>query len=99
MLSFALLTLPPSVGFEVGKTCSQKEMEDCAMYIRSKAPQNFFEVREGASSQNAVDSTYSLEDLAAFSKTLDETYIETGEVTSAFAKTFYLGTTLMSESR
>lgn len=89
-----------TVGFEVGKTCSKKEMEDCARYIRSKAPDGFFQVRDGERGNLKIgkDEKFSLGELASFQKTLDESYVETGEITSAFAKTFYLGTTLMSES-
>jgi len=91
-----------TVGYEVGLTCTEKELQDCASYLRNKAPPNFFEATTTTTTTTTTATAtttttkFSLDELASFEKTLDNAYLESGEVTAAFAKTFYLGTTLMA---
>lgn len=99
------------VGHELGKFASQEDIQLCASYLRSKAPGHLFETKDGSIS---LDDSYTAEDKAKieamlhkeFSATdktkieaiLRKAYVESGEVTSAFAKTFYLGTQLLPEA-
>lgn len=79
------------VGHELGTFATSIEIQKCAAYLRSKAPADLFEKRE------AETFDFSIEDKANFSALLRRAYDESGEVTSAFAKTFYMGTMLLPE--
>lgn len=77
------------VGREVGAFVKDDEIiQKCAAYLRSKAQKGLFE-----ESPNTVQYTYS--DKEELDNLLRESYEESGVVTEAFAKTFYLGTQLM----
>jgi len=95
-----------TVGREVGISVAADVVQRCAVYLRSQAPAGMFEVNPDdgtmhsrahahAHSKNIVD-TASLR--SEVDSTLAQCYEESGVVTEAFAKTFYLGTQLMSES-
>mmetsp|Transcript_22565 Transcript_22565/g.45677 ORF Transcript_22565/g.45677 Transcript_22565/m.45677 type:complete len:369 (-) Transcript_22565:64-1170(-) len=76
----------------------------CAEWLRSRAPPGVLEPipteRAGEASGKDVGAgvaEYAEADVAKFRALLEESYEESGLVTEAFAKTFYLGTQLMPE--
>jgi phytoene synthase len=75
------------VGHELGAFATAQEIQDCAAYLRSKAPPGLLEQKEVRK--------FSASDAARFDKILFKAYEESGEVTGAFAKTFYMGTMLL----
>lgn len=81
------------VGHDLGKFADSKTVQSCAAFLRSKAPAGMFQDSLGDDSMTppTVVSASSAERL------LSKAYVESGEVTSAFAKTFYMGTMLMGE--
>lgn len=84
------------VGREVGSFCSDNtKVQNCAAYLRSNAPKGLFEDHSDASvmSEEEMKSI----DTSGLVALLDEAYDESGLVTEAFAKTFYLGTQLLSK--
>lgn len=84
------------VGREVGAFIDDDEkVQLCASYLRSKAPEGMFEVHTDATILSPSErESINTADLDAL---LTESYVESGIVTEAFAKTFYLGTQLMPE--
>ena len=100
------------VGHELGKFASQEDIQLCASYLRSKAPASLFEKKDGSinldDSYTAEDKVkiesllnkkaFSADDKTRIESILSKAYVESGEVTSAFAKTFYLGTQLLPEA-
>jgi len=94
-----------TVGREVGVSVSTDVAQRCAAYLRSQAPDGMFEVNPDELKLHSRTHAYShSENVDASSlrsevdSTLVQIYEESGIVTEAFAKTFYLGTQLMSES-
>ena len=84
------------VGHELGRFCSAAEVQACAAYLRSQAPLGLlFPVSDATSTR--TDSSYDHSNVARYDAIIAQAYTEAGEVTSAFAKTFYMGTMLMSE--
>lgn len=89
------------VGREVGNFCTNKtKVQQCASYLRSKAPGGLFKPHAETSSdvvfreaQNNIGSYTNME----MESLLRQAYEESGLVTEAFAKTFYLGTQLLPE--
>ena len=81
------------VGHELGAFASTEEIQKCAAYLRSLAPPGLFESRSGTASHQV--SAFTAADKAQFDELLVKAYFESGEVTSAFAKTFYMGTQLL----
>jgi phytoene synthase len=79
------------VGHPLGQFASQEDIQACAAYLRSIAPKDLFVKRNDASTEPAFSS----EQIAEFQTLLSKAFEEAGEVTSAFAKTFYLGTKVM----
>jgi 15-cis-phytoene synthase len=81
------------VGHDLGVFCSAEDVQACAAYLRSKVPMDagLFEI----ASQEGV--SWSPEEKQRFEKILEQGYQEAGEVTGAFAKTFYMGTMLLPE--
>jgi phytoene synthase len=67
-------------------------VQNVAAYMRSKAPAGFFEIDE-----DSQDRSFGQSEITEFQSILQKAYVESGEVTSAFAKTFYMGTQLMPE--
>jgi len=95
-----------TVGREVGVALGDAEVQRCATYLRSIAPAGTFEpVPNGDTAHHHTDahsSSESFGDSATLQSEVESmlalSYEESGLVTEAFAKTFYLGTQLMSES-
>jgi len=83
------------VGHELGQFATSDETQLCASYLRSKAPQSLFE--ESDKSINREGSSFSEAEKSSVDSILRKAYVESGEVTSAFAKTFFLGTQLLPE--
>ena len=82
------------VGHPLGAFATPHEVQKCASYLRSKAaPGLLKDAKENAASP----IIFSDEDKAMFKSLLEKAYLESGEVTSAFAKTFYMGTMLLPE--
>lgn len=82
------------VGREVGAFASDDELiQRCGAYLRSKAPSGMFEEHVDAPSAAAASITAAEEE--QLNSLLRESYEESGVVTAAFAKTFYLGTQLL----
>jgi phytoene synthase len=79
------------VGHPLGQFASQEDIQSCAAYLRSIAPKDLFVKRNNASPEQSFTS----EQIAEFQTLLSKAFEEAGEVTSAFAKTFYLGTKVM----
>ena len=92
------------VGYEIGEfakeyidTNAGETVDDlvqkCAAYLRSKAGGDTFprplEEKEGIQ--------FSADEISRFNRLLTRAYEESGIVTSAFAKTFYLGTQVLPE--
>eukprot|EP00977_Amphora_coffeiformis_P018674 scaffold6647_cov166-Amphora_coffeaeformis.AAC.1 len=82
------------VGHPLGEYATAKEIQDCATWIRSKAPDGLFKPKTGVSFDS---SSFSTQDVTDFQRILRKSFEEAGEVTSAFAKTFYMGTMLLGE--
>lgn len=84
------------VGREVGAFVDDDvKIQLAAKYLRSKAPNGMFEEHPEASalSEEELKSI----DTTALQSLVNEAYKESGIVTEAFAKTFYLGTQLLPE--
>ena len=82
------------VGHELGTSATSQEIQNVAAYLRSQAAPGFFEERTATPVMTSVPESQKQE----FSRILKQAYVESGEVTSAFAKTFYLGTQLLPEA-
>jgi phytoene synthase len=83
------------VGHELANFASSEEVQLCATYLRSKAPKSLFEKKADSISEAP---SFSEEENSKIQSILRKAYDESGEVTSAFAKTFYLGTQLLPEA-
>jgi Squalene/phytoene synthase len=90
------------VGHELGTFADPEAVQACAAYLRSQAPAGMFqplveEEEEPSSilSSEAAAATNSNHNKAR--QLLHKAYVESGEVTSAFAKTFYMGTMLLGD--
>lgn len=80
------------VGREIGVFVQNDEdVQKCASYLRSNAPVGMFEPHPST----ATDQQQLTDDGSSLNKLLREAYDESGLVTEAFAKTFYLGTQLL----
>lgn len=79
------------VGHSLGQFATQEEIQACAAYLRSIAPRGLFVKRNDAS----AEPSFSSKQMEEFQTLLSRAFEEAGEVTSAFAKTFYLGTKVM----
>ena len=91
------------VGHDLGLFATNDEIQKCAANLRSKAAPGFFERRPNsvADTYDEINSSTSItqEQKESVTKILRQAFVESGEVTSAFAKTFYLGTQLMPENQ
>jgi len=94
------------VGREIGNDADPKMVQIAAAYLRSKAPKGYFAESTKQNTSAAYLSSLKSDDentdftqqqIEEASKLLKNAYLESGEVTEAFAKTFYLGTQLMPE--
>jgi len=81
------------VGHKLGRFADAKTVQKCAGYLRSQAPPGFFESTKGEASKTA--KVLSDKEKDQCEDILSKAYEESGEVTSAFAKTFYMGTQLL----
>jgi phytoene synthase len=79
------------VGHDLGTFADSKTVQGVASYLRSMAPSGFFETPEGAVTQTSFTDA----EKENYNLILRKAYDESGEVTSAFAKTFYMGTQLL----
>lgn len=81
------------VGHELGTFATASEIQDCAAYLRSQAPAGLLQphTNDHAPSSNS----YTPQQISRFRTILSQAYLEAGEVTGAFAKTFYMGTMLL----
>lgn len=80
------------VGHPIGAFLQRPEdVQDCAAWLRSQAPASHFH------GPDAAEKHFSSSEVENFKFILSTSYQESGEVTEAFAKTFYLGTQLMTE--
>jgi phytoene synthase len=68
-----------TVGHELGTYCTAQEVQDCAAWLRNGKPQQTTNTAEQWNEETL----------------LEKAYVESGEVTEAFAKTFYLATSLL----
>ena len=82
------------VGHPLGTFAEPKEIQDCATWIRSTAPEYMFATKEGLSSDA---SSFTSEQISSFRTILEKSFEESGEVTGSYAKTFYMGTMLLGE--
>jgi phytoene synthase len=82
------------VGHPLGEFATAQEVQDCATWMRSTATWGLFQPSPNAPSDA---SAFGAADVEKFQTILDKSFEEAGEVTSAFAKTFYMGTMLMDE--
>ena len=79
------------VGHDLGSFADAETVQKIASYLRSKAPEGFFKGDQAKESFTAAEQ-------AEFDVIIRKAYEESGEVTSAFAKTFYMGTQLLPEA-
>lgn len=90
------------VGHELGVFATSDEIQKCAAYLRSQSADNFFDHHTGSVSDtyDTINRSTSIseEQKDTIEKILKKAFVESGEVTSAFAKTFYLGTQLLPEA-
>ena len=86
------------VGHEIGDfaelSTDSEILQKAAAYLRSQAPTDLFESIDFTSNKISKPTFYS-EESSKYDALLEKAFAESGEVTSAFAKTFYLGTTLL----
>lgn len=82
------------VGHDLGTFASPQQIQKCAAYLRSMAPDGFFEKRGGVNGASASE-TFTAAEKTEFNDLLLKAYFESGEVTGAFAKTFFMGTQLL----
>jgi 15-cis-phytoene synthase len=80
------------VGHDLGQFADAETVQKVAAYMRSKAPSGFFETDKDTKVPIVSQSEFS-----KYQSIIRKAYVESGEVTSAFAKTFYMGTQLMPE--
>jgi phytoene synthase len=86
------------VGHELGVFATNAQIQQCASYLRSLAPDGFFLTNDDTDNASNVDSpTTTVLTPDDCNSILQQAYMESGEVTSAFAKTFYMGTMLLPE--
>jgi len=84
-----------NVGHELGEFADSKSVQKCAAYLRAQAPPGFFTPTTGVSSK--VTEVISTKEKEQCQDIIRKAYEESGEVTEAFAKTFYMGTQLLPE--
>jgi 15-cis-phytoene synthase len=84
------------VGHDLGVFAPAEDIQKCATYLRSKAPKGLFETKglNDPATTSHPDALKTAE-AVALDELLRKAYFESGEVTAAFAKTFYMGTQLL----
>jgi 15-cis-phytoene synthase len=98
------------VGHDLGMFATTGEVQGVAAYLRSKAPAGLLRSLESPPTHHHASSSsgmvngaaavpsFSAAEIARYKEILRKAYVESGEVTSAFAKTFYMGTQLLPEA-
>lgn len=81
------------VGHDLGLFADGETVQECASYLRSMAPNGFFE----STGKTDSKTLFTAEEEEKYQGILQRAYVESGEVTSAFAKTFYMGTQILPE--
>jgi phytoene synthase len=84
------------VGHTLGQFATEKEIQDCAAWLRSTSPTHVYTNQKNGSA--SVPDT-PLATIDQHNDLLRQAFMEAGEVTSAFAKTFYLGTLLLGDEK
>jgi len=87
------------VGHDLGMFATSDQIQKAAAYLRSQSAEGFFEKRPGSVADTYDGISLPQEQMSAVKDILKKAFVESGEVTSAFAKTFYLGTQLMPEAQ
>lgn len=82
------------VGHSLAQFATTEEIQACAAWIRADAPVGLFQRQTGFPSECL---SHSFSDVERFKTILKKSFEEAGEVTSAFAKTFYMGTMLLGQ--
>lgn len=83
------------VGHPLGNFATAEEVQACAAWLRSRTAPG---ILKDADQNSASPKTFfSDEEKARIQEVLRKAYEESGEVTGAFAKTFYMGTMLLPE--
>ena len=72
-------------------------VQKCARYIRSKAQGGTFPEEIGKDENKVAEQLFTKDEILRFDRLLARAYEESGIVTAAFAKTFYLGTQVLPE--
>jgi len=88
------------VGREIGSFVTDYDkVQQVAAYLRSKAPAGLFQIHPDtlSSLHRTALTTWDKETEETLNQLLAKSYEESGLVTEAFAKTFYLGTQLLPE--
>jgi 15-cis-phytoene synthase len=83
------------VGHELGTFADAASIQACAAYLRSKAPAGLLLEQQRKGDDH--NDSFAAADVEKYKQLLAKAYFEAGEVTSAFAKTFYMGTMLLPE--
>ena len=79
------------VGHELGNFATPEEVQGVGAYLRSKAPAGLLQTRDEA----VIMQVFTAGQKERYESVLRKAFDESGEVTEAFAKTFYLGTQLL----
>lgn len=86
------------VGHELGQFATPQEVQKCAAYLRSLAPPGLLSPEDPSNNNHHHQpTTFSPSEIDRYQTILRQAYRESGEVTGAFAKTFYMGTMLLGE--
>lgn len=82
------------VGHPLATFATPEQIQKCAVYLRSQAAPGLL---KDAKEDSSTPAMYTGEEKTMIQAIMDKAYEESGEVTSAFAKTFYMGTMLLPE--
>jgi len=82
------------VGHPLATFATPEQVQKCAVYLRSNAPPGLL---KNAQEDSSTPSAYTGEEKTMIDRIMRKAYEESGEVTGAFAKTFYMGTMLLPE--
>jgi 15-cis-phytoene synthase len=82
------------VGHELATFATKNEIQECASYILSKASPGLMKRND-----DGIVRRFGSDEMKRFDAILEMAYLEAGEVTSAFAKTFFMGTMLLGEEQ
>lgn len=82
------------VGHPLATFATPEQIQKCAVYLRSQAPPGLL---KDAMEDISTPSVYTGEEKTMIEDIMRKAYVESGEVTGAYAKTFYMGTMLLPE--